>query len=89
VTVIAVEKESKAANAGIKAGDEIISVGGIPMQGNLASFASAYSSAKKTATDNEVSSYPMTIRPEGKSDPRQVNIPMPPKISGGLMDGFH
>jgi hypothetical protein len=88
VTVIAVEKESKADAGGIKAGDEIISVGGIPTQDNLNTFAAAYSTAKKVATDNEVASYPMTIRPAGKSDTEQVNIPMPPKITGGLMDGF-
>jgi hypothetical protein len=88
VTVLAVEKESKAAEAGIKAGDEILSVGGIPTQDDLSTFASAYSSAKKAATDNEVSSYPMTIRPGGTGDAHQVSIPMPPKIKSGLMDGF-
>ena len=88
VTVLAVEKESKAEQAGIKAGDEIVSVGGVSTQNDLAAFAAAYSAAKKTATDNEVDSYPMTIHSEGQAEPRQVNIPMPPKIKGGLMDGF-
>ena len=88
VTVLAVEKESKADKAGIKAGDEIVSVGGIPVQNDLSNFAAAYSSAKKTATDNEVSSYPVTIRSDDKSGIRTVNIAMPPSIKGGLMDGF-
>jgi hypothetical protein len=88
VTVLAVEKESKSDAAGIKAGDEIVSVGGIPTQNDLTAFAAAYANAKKTATDNEVSSYPMTIRSEGGAEPRQVNIPMPPRIKSGLMDGF-
>ncbi len=88
VTVIAVEKESKADKAGLKAGDEILSVGGISTQNDLTTFAGAYASAKKTAMDNEVDSYPMTIRPGGSGDARQVNIAMPPKIKSGLMDGF-
>ena len=89
VTVIAVEKESKAAKAGIKAGDEIVSVGGIPTQDDLSIFASAYATAKKTATDNEVSTYPMTIRPGGSGAAQQVSIAMPPTIKSGLMDGFN
>ena len=88
VTVLAVEKESKAEKAGIKAGDEIVSVGGIPTQDNLTTFSGAYATAKKNATDNEVESYPMGIRSEGNAETRMVNIPMPPKIKGGLMDGF-
>jgi hypothetical protein len=88
VTVLAVEKESKADKAGIKAGDEIDSVGGISTQNDLPTFAAAYASAKKIATDNEVSSYAMTIRPGGSGEARQVNIAMPPTIKGGLMDGF-
>jgi hypothetical protein len=88
VTVLAVEKESKAEKAGIKAGDEIVSVGGIPTQNDLSIFAGAYSSAKKNATDNEVDTYPMTIRPGGKEETQVVNIAMPPKIKSSLMDGF-
>jgi membrane-associated protease RseP (regulator of RpoE activity) len=88
VTVLAVEKESKAEEAGIKAGDEIVSVGGIPTQDNLHVFAGAYATAKKIATDNEVASYPMTVRPGGSGDPQQMNIAMPPSLKGGLMDGF-
>ena len=88
VTVIAVEKESKADNAGIKAGDEIVSVGGHPTNNDLMTFAIAYSKAKKTATDYEVSTYPMTLHSAGATDTKSVNIPMPPKIKSGLMDGF-
>ena len=88
VTVLAVEKESKAATAGIKAGDEIVSVGGVSTQNDLSTFASAYAAAKKAATDNEVASYAMTIRPGGSGDARQVSIRMPPTIKSGLMDGF-
>jgi len=88
VTVLAVEKESKSDEAGIKAGDEILSVGGISTQNDLAAFASAYASAKKVAKDNEVSSYPVTIRSEGSAETRTVNIGMPPKIKSSLMEGF-
>jgi len=86
VTVLAVEKESKADLAGIKAGDEIVSVGGFSTQNDLPTFAAAYAAAKKAAKDNEVSSYAMTIRSGGET--RQVEIAMPPRIQSGLMDGF-
>ena len=88
VQVMAVEKESKAEEAGLKAGDEIITVGGIPTH-DLSAFAAAYSDAKKTATVNEASTYPLTIHPAGTGDTKQVSIAMPPRISSGLMDGFH
>jgi len=88
VTVLAVEKESKAEQAGIKAGDEIVSVGGASTQNDLAAFAAAYAAAKKIATENEAQSYPMTLRSEGNAETRTVNVPMPPKIKSGLMDGF-
>jgi hypothetical protein len=88
VTVLAVEKESKSEKAGIKAGDEIVSVGGISTQDDLSAFAASYAITKKTAKDNEADSYPMTIRSEGGAGTRQVNIPLPPRIKSGLMDGF-
>jgi hypothetical protein len=88
VTVIAVEKESKAEAAGLKAGDEIVSVGGIPTREDLRTFSEAYATAKKTATEDEVSSYSMTVRAGGGGEARQVNIAMPPSIKSGLMDGF-
>jgi hypothetical protein len=89
VIVIAVEKESKADNAGIKAGDEIVSVGGVSVGGDLNHFATAFSHAKKVAEENEAESYVMTVRSPSSPDARTVNLPMPPRLKGGLMDGFH
>ena len=88
VTVLAVEKESKADKAGIKAGDEIVSVGGASTQNDLAIFSAAYSAAKTTAKENEVASYPMTLRSEGKAETWTANILLPTKIKNGLMNGF-
>ena len=88
VTVLAVENESKADKVGIKAGDEIIAVGGNSTQNDLATFVTAYTAAKKTAKDNEVSSFPITLRSEGKSETRTVNIALTSRIKSGLMDGF-
>ncbi len=88
VTVLAVENDSKANAAGVKAGDEIVSIGGIPTKGDLATFASAYATTKHDAKVNEVSSYPMTIRPDGKGETRTVNISMPATLKGGLMNGL-
>jgi hypothetical protein len=88
VTVLAVEKESRAETAGIKAGDEILSVGGASTQNDLATFAAAYSAAKATAKENEVDSYPVTIRAADSGEPRTINVAMPPRIKSSLMDDF-
>jgi hypothetical protein len=58
------------------------------MHGDLNQFAMAYSTAKKNATDNEATTYPMTIRSSGASAPRVVAVPMPLTLKSGLMDGF-
>jgi hypothetical protein len=87
VTVIAVEKTSKADKAGLKAGDEILAVGGISTQSDLATFASAYATAKKVATENAMESYTMTFS-RGSSGSQTANILLPPKLSGSLMNDF-
>jgi C-terminal processing protease CtpA/Prc len=87
VTVIAVEKQSKAEGAGLKAGDEILSVGAYPTKDDLLTFASGYAAAKKDATENEAQSYPMTVR-GADGTTRQANLALPPRLRGGLMDGF-
>jgi S1-C subfamily serine protease len=86
--VIAVEKASKADKAGLKAGDEILAVGGISTQNDLATFASAYARAKKVATENEMPSYTMTFLRGGSGGSQTANIPLPPKLSGNLMNDF-
>jgi hypothetical protein len=88
VTVLAVEKESKAEAAGIKAGDEIVAVGGASTQNDLAAFAAGYASAKKVARENETDNYSITLRSDGSTGPRTVNVGMPTKIKSGLMEGF-
>jgi hypothetical protein len=87
VTVVAVEKASKAEQAGIKAGDEIISVGAYPTRDDLTTFANAYAAAKKDATENEVPTYAMALRGADGAT-RTANIGMPLRLRGGLMDGF-
>ena len=87
VTVIAVEKQSKSDAAGIKAGDEIVSVGAYSTKDDLTTFANAFAAAKKDASDNEAQSYTMVLR-GADGTTRDANIGMPQRIHGGLMDGF-
>jgi C-terminal processing protease CtpA/Prc len=87
VSVIAVEKDSKADQAGIQAGDEIDSVGAYPTHDDLLTFANAYAAAKKDSKDNEVGNYAVALR-GADGAMRSVNINMPLRIRGGLMDGF-
>jgi hypothetical protein len=84
VTVLAVEKESKAESAGIKAGDEIVSVGGMAIPHDLSTFAAAYAECRRIAKENDVESYPMNIRPGGSGAIQTINIAMPPRIKASL-----
>jgi hypothetical protein len=83
VTVIAVEKESKAELAGIKAGDEIVSVGGTPTQGSLLAFAN-YPMIVRSGT-GEVRSVNIAMPPSLKGglmdgfDSQLGPTPTPPK----------
>ena len=80
---LAVEKTSYADQAGVKAGDEIVAVGNLPMHdGDLSAFASAFSSVKAAAHENEQSSFPMTIRNAGGT--HTIAVGMPPSIKSFL-----
>ncbi len=85
VQVLAVEKGSYADQAGVKAGDEITTVGSAPIGGDLNAFASIFSSVKKAAHDNEQSSFPMTLRSGGVT--RTVAVPLTPTIKSFLNGG--
>jgi C-terminal processing protease CtpA/Prc len=87
VQVLAVEKGSYADQAGIKAGDEITAVGATPMSGSLTQFASAFSAAKRVATDNEQSNFNVTVRSGGAAS-RRVAISMPPQMQTFLNGGL-
>ncbi len=88
VTVLAVEIGSKADQAGFKAGDDILSVGGIPMPDDLNAFPQIYVNARQTAKDDNATSFPFVVRAEGGSATRTLNLAMPPTIKSLLMQGF-
>jgi hypothetical protein len=87
VQVLAVEKESYADRAGIKAGDEITAVGGTPMHGDLTQFSSLYAATKRTAKENEVPNFNITVR-SGNGAPHQASISLPPSIKNFLNEGL-
>jgi hypothetical protein len=87
VTVLAVEDGSKADKAGLKAGDEIVAVGGISTRNDLDTFSSAFVATREKAKEDEVSSYQMTVRSEGKPEARTVDIPMPPSLKSTFLNG--
>jgi hypothetical protein len=84
VTVLAVEKGSKSEKAGIKAGDVIDAVGGNPTKNDLSTYAAAYVATKDKATEDEVTSYPVTIETGGVA--RTVQVPMPPSLKTNFFD---
>lgn len=85
VTVIAVEKKSRSAAAGIKAGDVIVKVGDKPINGSLQVFQDAFYAAKKAAETALKTSYPIVVK-SGDSAERQVDVRMPPSISSSFLD---
>ena len=74
VTVLAVENESKADKAGLKAGDEILAVGGIPTRNDLDAFSAAFAAIRAKAREDELPSYSLTVRSEGKPDAFERDI---------------
>jgi len=88
VTVLAVENGSKADKAGIKAGDEIVAVDGASPKNDLATFATVWATAKKTAKYNNAPGFPVTIRAPGQTETHTTSVAMPPTIKSSLMDGF-
>lgn len=85
VQVLAVEKGSYAEQAGVKAGDDILAVGHTPISGDLTGFAAIFAAVKKTAHDEEQTSFTMTLRSGGAT--RTVAMPMTPSIKNFLNGG--
>jgi C-terminal processing protease CtpA/Prc len=88
VVVLAVENDSKADHAGIKAGDEIVAVGNEPTQHDLTTFASVFAAVRENARYNNAATYALTVRSPGQSGTHVVNVAMPPTIKSLLMDGL-
>jgi hypothetical protein len=85
VQVLAVEQGSYAEQAGIKAGDDILSVNGVPMNGDLQFFSTTFAAVKKAAREEERTSFPMTVRSGGVT--RTVAMPLTPTIKNFLNGG--
>jgi hypothetical protein len=88
VVVLAVENDSKADQAGIKAGDEIMAVGGASTQHDLTAFATAFANARHDARETDASSYSLTLRSAGQSATHTAAIAMPPTIKSQLLNGL-
>ncbi len=87
VEVLGVEKGSYADAAGIKAGDEIVAVGNVPMHdGDLPAFAATFASAKAAAHENEAGSFLVTVR--NAAGTRTVALSLPPSIKNFLNSGL-
>jgi hypothetical protein len=87
VVVLGVEIDSKADAAGIKAGDEIVAVGGSPVQHDLLTFASAFANARHSAREMDAPNYTVTVHSPGQAV-RDVKVAMPPTIKSSLLHGL-
>jgi hypothetical protein len=86
-SVLAVEIGSKSAQAGFKAGDQILAVGGINVP-SLEAFPDVYVKARQNAQDGNATSFPFVVRSQGESGTHTLNMAMPPTIKSQLMEGF-
>ena len=87
VEVLGIERTSYADQAGVKVGDEIVAVGNIQMNGDLNAFASAFSSVKAAAKENEQATFPMTVR-SADGTTHTVALGMPPSIKSFINSGL-
>jgi hypothetical protein len=88
VTVLAVENGSKADKAGIKAGDQLLSVNGRVVPGDLAAFPEVYVAARKDAEGIRATSFPVVVRSTGEAGSHTVNMATPATIKSMLMEGL-
>jgi hypothetical protein len=65
----------------------MVAVGGISTRNDLDTFSSAFVATREKAKEDEVSSYQMTVRSEGKPEARTVDIPMPPSLKSTFLNG--
>jgi hypothetical protein len=88
ISVLGVETDSRAEQAGFKAGDLILSLGGKPAPRDLAAFPSVYHDVRQEAEDAHASSFPVEIRSTGEAGSHTLNMPTPPMIKSLLMQGL-
>jgi hypothetical protein len=86
VTVLAVEKEGAGAAAGLKADDQILSVGGSPMNGNLLTFLNALHAAKKAAEDSPARAVALNVRNPKDNTERIAQLKLPISLNSSFLD---
>jgi hypothetical protein len=88
VFVLGVETDSRSDKAGLKAGDQILSVNETPVPAELVAFPAFYYAVRKNAEDSHATSFSLSVRSPGESGSHTVNIATPPTIKSMLMQGF-
>ena len=86
VRVLAVEKNSKAMQMGIKAGDVILKIGGISVGNTLEGFAKAYSATKRALETSGKKTFPIAYRPGGTGAETTGEVKAPATLKGSIMD---
>ncbi|PTX99605.1 hypothetical protein DB346_17395 [Verrucomicrobia bacterium LW23] len=86
VRVISVEKQSRAAGLGIKAGDVITKLGGNPVGGTLEGFIKAYSGLKRSLETSGKATMAISYRPGGTGAETTGETKAPATLKKSIMD---
>ncbi len=86
VTVLAVEKGSAAAKAGIVAGDILLQWGQTSIDGRLANFTTAYYEARKQASLSTTDTLSVQVQRAGSSAPLTLQLRKPISLNASLLD---
>jgi hypothetical protein len=85
VLVLAVEKKSRGAQAGVKAGDVVVKVGDRATNGSLQAFSDAYFATRKAAETALRSGYAITVKSTDGPE-RELSVKLPPSINSSFLD---
>jgi hypothetical protein len=88
IFVLGVETGSEADKAGIKAGDQLLSLSGTALPADLAAFPALFFAARKDAADSHAAGFPVVVRSPGESGTHTASLPAPPTIKSMLMQGL-
>ncbi|TFE65881.1 PDZ domain-containing protein [Methylacidiphilum caldifontis] len=85
VVIIALEENGNGYQYGLKAGDQILAINDVGINGNLSDLLSLYRK-EKFGIRRTRSSLKFLVERNGENSPIEVSIPLPPSLQGSILD---